>query len=89
MAHVLTCTFCKKSEHEVRKLVAGPGVYICDACIEIAHDIVRDSTQTPPAAAWRRALGNIGRLLTSIAARPGLRYGAASSSVYATGVIGG
>jgi len=40
--HSLTCTFCRKSEHQVRKLVAGPGVYICDTCVEIAHRIVSD-----------------------------------------------
>ena len=71
MAHSLTCTFCRKSEHEVRKLVAGPGVYICDACIEIAHSIVSDTPKPPRMAAWRRAIANIGHLLTSIATRPG------------------
>lgn len=53
--HSLTCTFCKRSEHEVRKLVAGPGVYICDACIALAHRIVSD--EGPPNEAesrWRR-----------------------------------
>jgi ClpX C4-type zinc finger protein len=50
--HTLTCTFCRKSEHQVRKLVAGPGVYICDACIEIAHRIV--TQDHPPAAAQAR-----------------------------------
>lgn len=46
--HSLTCTFCRKSEHEVRKLVAGPGVYICDQCVAIAHRIVSEGA--PPAA---------------------------------------
>ena len=50
--HTLTCTFCKKSEHDVRKLVAGPGVYICDACVEIAHRIVTGSDAAAPQPAW-------------------------------------
>jgi ATP-dependent protease Clp ATPase subunit len=80
MAHVLTCTFCRKSEHEVRKLVAGPGVYICDECIQIAHHIVSETPNPPRASAWRRAVAHVGHLLTSIARRPGLRFGTASSS---------
>jgi len=40
-SHSLTCTFCRKSEHQVRKLVSGPGVYICDQCVETAHRIVK------------------------------------------------
>ena len=55
MPHSLTCTFCKKTEHEVRKLVAGPGVYICDACIEIAHQIINDTPQAPRLTRWRAA----------------------------------
>ena len=31
--HILVCTFCKKDEHHVEKLIAGPGVYICDECV--------------------------------------------------------
>lgn len=38
----LYCSFCGKSQHEVRKLIAGPSVYICDECIELCNDIVRD-----------------------------------------------
>ncbi len=40
----LTCSFCAKSQRQVRKLVAGPGVYICDECIELCSDIVDDET---------------------------------------------
>ena len=36
------CAFCGRARHEVRKLVAGPGVYICDECIELCNDIVED-----------------------------------------------
>ena len=39
---LLYCSFCGKSQHEVRKLIAGPSVFICDECIELCNDIVRD-----------------------------------------------
>ena len=39
---LLYCSFCGKSQHEVKKLIAGPSVYICDECIELCNDIVRD-----------------------------------------------
>jgi len=38
----LTCSFCGKSQHEVRKLIAGPTVFICDECVELCLDIIRD-----------------------------------------------
>jgi ATP-dependent Clp protease ATP-binding subunit ClpX len=38
----LTCSFCGKGQDEVRKLVAGPMVYICDECIELCNDIVAE-----------------------------------------------
>jgi hypothetical protein len=63
MTHSLTCTFCRKSEHQVRKLVAGPGVYICDACIETAHAIIHETSAPPPISFWRRAVSRLpGRL---------------------------
>jgi hypothetical protein len=40
MAKILRCSFCNKSEDEVAKLVAGPKVYICDACVQIAMEIM-------------------------------------------------
>ena len=43
---ILCCSFCGRSQHEVRKLVAGPGVFICDECIELSMAIVRDSGQS-------------------------------------------
>jgi len=39
---LLYCSFCGKSQHEVKKLIAGPSVYICDECIDLCNDIVRD-----------------------------------------------
>ena len=39
---LLYCSFCGKSPHEVRKLIAGPSVYICDECVELCNDIIRE-----------------------------------------------
>ena len=41
----LYCSFCGKSQHEVRKLIAGPGVYICDECVELCTDFVDDEKE--------------------------------------------
>ncbi len=43
---LLYCSFCGKSQHEVRKLIAGPSVFICDECIELCNDIIREETAT-------------------------------------------
>ncbi len=42
---LLYCSFCGKSQHEVRKLIAGPSVFICDECIELCNDIIRDEIE--------------------------------------------
>jgi len=47
---LLYCSFCGKSQHEVRKLIAGPSVFICDECIELCNDIIRDETQAEGAS---------------------------------------
>ena len=39
---LLHCNFCGKSQHEVRKLIAGPSVYVCDECVELCNDIIRE-----------------------------------------------
>ena len=39
---ILKCTFCSKSQKQVRKLIAGPGVYICDECIELCNEIIEE-----------------------------------------------
>jgi hypothetical protein len=39
--HLLSCTFCGKRQNEVRKLIAGPGVYICDGCVAVAASVIR------------------------------------------------
>ena len=41
----LYCSFCHKSQHEVRKLIAGSGVHICDECVELCNDIIREEVQ--------------------------------------------
>lgn len=55
----LYCSFCGKSQHEVKKLIAGPSVFICDECIDLCNDIVRDEVaadETAAAAAARSDL---------------------------------
>ncbi len=42
---LLYCSFCGKSQHEVRKLIAGPSVYVCDECVELCNDIIREEIQ--------------------------------------------
>src|SRR5215469_10208758 len=46
--HTLRCSFCGKSQHEVRKLIAGPTVFICDECVELCKDIVHEETKSSP-----------------------------------------
>ena len=48
---VLYCSFCGKSEHEVRKLIAGPSVYICDECVDLCNDIIREEVHAKPQGA--------------------------------------
>ena len=49
---LLYCSFCGKSQHEVKKLIAGPSVFVCDECIELCNDIIREeaSDNTDPAS---------------------------------------
>ena len=42
---LLYCSFCGKSQHEVRKLIAGPSVFVCDECVELCNDIIREEIQ--------------------------------------------
>jgi ATP-dependent protease Clp ATPase subunit len=44
--NILYCSFCGKSQHEVRKLIAGPTVFICDECVELCMDIIKEETST-------------------------------------------
>lgn len=47
---LLTCSFCGKSQNDVRKLIAGPGVYVCNECIDICNEIINDDEQTTSTA---------------------------------------
>jgi ATP-dependent Clp protease ATP-binding subunit ClpX len=53
---LLYCSFCGKSQHEVRKLIAGPSVFICDECVELCNDIIREEVQEDSASAGRNKL---------------------------------
>ena len=48
---LLTCSFCGKSQNDVRKLIAGPGVYVCNECIDICNEIINDDERTDSVAA--------------------------------------
>ena len=47
---LLYCSFCGKSQHEVRKLIAGPSVFVCDECVELCNDIIREEVQEKSSA---------------------------------------
>lgn len=53
---VLHCSFCNKSQHEVRKLIAGPSVFICDECIDLCNDIIVEESQDAARDAIRNEL---------------------------------
>ena len=53
----LYCSFCGKSQHEVKKLIAGPSVFICDECIDLCNEIIRD--ELPPETAAHDARGDL------------------------------
>jgi ATP-dependent Clp protease ATP-binding subunit ClpX len=53
---LLYCSFCGKSQHEVRKLIAGPSVFICDECVELCNDIIREEIQEKSVAGSRNNL---------------------------------
>jgi ATP-dependent Clp protease ATP-binding subunit ClpX len=50
---LLYCSFCGKSQHEVRKLIAGPSVFICDECVDLCNDIIREEVQESSSEAKR------------------------------------
>ncbi|MDD3355046.1 ATP-dependent Clp protease ATP-binding subunit ClpX [Zoogloea sp.] len=56
---LLYCSFCGKSQHEVRKLIAGPSVFICDECIELCNDIIRDEINADTGAVAKGAKGEL------------------------------
>src|SRR6476659_7924870 len=54
---LLYCSFCGKSQHEVKKLIAGPSVFICDECIDLCNEIIRD--ELPEGEQTREARGDL------------------------------
>ena len=54
---LLYCSFCGKSQHEVKKLIAGPSVFICDECIDLCNEIIRD--ELPTSDDTREARGDL------------------------------
>ena len=51
------CSFCGKADEDVKKLIAGPGVYICDGCVQLCNEILqRPSSNRPAALPWRDSL---------------------------------
>ncbi len=52
---LLYCSFCGKSQHEVRKLIAGPSVFVCDECVELCNDIIREELEDKRRARARQA----------------------------------
>ena len=53
---LLYCSFCGKSQHEVRKLIAGPSVFVCDECVDLCNDIIREEIQEKDAESAGRKL---------------------------------
>jgi hypothetical protein len=58
VADPVRCSFCGKSEKDVRKLIAGPAVYICDECIDACNDILAEEARAEPEAAPKPLLGD-------------------------------
>ena len=53
---LLYCSFCGKSQHEVRKLIAGPSVFVCDECVDLCNDIIREEIQEKDTEVTKRKL---------------------------------
>ena len=49
---LLYCSFCGKSQHEVKKLIAGPSVFICDECIDLCNDIIAEEVRALSSSPW-------------------------------------
>ena len=62
VAETLHCSFCAKSQHEVRKMIAGPTVYICDECVWLCVDIIEERQGGADSKAAH--LGRVGRAAT-------------------------
>ena len=58
---LLKCSFCGKAQHQVVKLIAGPGVYICDECIDLCNDIIVEEVGGRPKAVLDSAIESAAR----------------------------
>ena len=59
---LLTCSFCGKSQNDVRKLIAGPGVYVCNECIDICNEIINDDEAAAFGATVLELIASEGKL---------------------------
>ncbi len=63
---ITSCSFCLKPDHEVAKLIAGPGVYICNECVDLCGLIIADPPSMPPGtSSWEEDL-DLERILTNL-----------------------
>ena len=62
---LVKCSFCGKSQKQVKKLIAGPGVYICDECIELCNDIIEEELRRDHRGPASRTCPSRGRSSTS------------------------
>ena len=74
-AKLLYCSFCGKSQHEVRKLIAGPSVFVCDECVDLCNDIIREETQEDPAEGPIRRLPNPEEIKENLETEVQVRFG--------------
>lgn len=63
---LLYCSFCGKSQHEVRKLIAGPSVFICDECVDLCNDIIREEVQEDTSEASSEKLPKPNEIKTTL-----------------------
>ena len=60
------CSFCGKSQHEVKKLIAGPSVYVCDECVALCTDIIKEEEQAAPKEAKKDKLPTPGEIKSEL-----------------------
>jgi ferredoxin len=67
---ILRCSFCNKTQNDVRKLIAGPAVFICDACVEVCVDIITDLERVQPTQPTPEDLATRERLRVKVQSLP-------------------
>src|SRR5487761_1897052 len=63
---LLYCSFCGKSQHEVKKLIAGPSVFVCDECVALCNDIMKEEAQSANIKAEKSDLPTPKEICTSL-----------------------